>query len=59
MKSLLLTMDVIDEYRSDVFPSSLLKEIIEEEDLNFKALTNIPELPIFVDTQGFRLVKEK
>lgn len=57
VKSLQVTMKVVDEYRADVFPSFLLKNIVSEERLNFENLNNPPEFPIFMDTQGFR-VKE-
>ncbi len=57
VKSLKVTMKVVDEYRSDVFPSFLLKNIVSEEKLNFENLNNPPEFPTFMDTQGFR-VKE-
>lgn len=57
IRSLQVTMKVVDEYRADVFPSFLLKNIVSEERLNFENLNNPPEFPIFMDTQGFR-VKE-
>ncbi|NLZ24698.1 hypothetical protein GX888_03080 [Candidatus Dojkabacteria bacterium] len=58
VKSLQVTMRVVDEYRSDVFPSFLLKDIVDEEKLNFQSLSNPPEFPIFMDTQGFRMKKK-
>ncbi len=58
IKSLSVTMKVVDEYRSDVFPSFLLKEIMEEEKLPFSLIEGgRPNFPIFMDTQGFKLSK--
>lgn len=57
VKSLQVTMKVVDNYRADVFPSFLLKNIVSDENLKFESLNNPPEFPIFMDTQGFR-VKE-
>ncbi len=56
VKSLQVTMKVVDEYRSDVFPSYLLKDIVTEEKLNFEVLGNKPDFPVFMDTEGFRIL---
>lgn len=57
VKSLSVTMKVVDDYRADVFPSFLLDEIVEENHMNYKKLDGRPDFPIFMDTQGFRLNK--
>lgn len=58
IKSLSVTMKVVDEYRSDVFPSFLLKEMIEQEKLPYSLIEKgRPNFPIFMDTQGFKLSK--
>jgi hypothetical protein len=62
-KSLSVTMDVVERYRSDVFPSSQLKRITEQinHDSNkplFKELPNKPDFTIFLETIGFRLNKQ-
>jgi hypothetical protein len=62
-KSLSVTMDVVERYRSDVFPSSQLKRITEKinNDINkplFEELPNRPDFTIFLETVGFRLNKK-
>lgn len=59
VKSLTVTMKVVDDYRADVFPSFLLDGVIQEQGLNFSKLEGRPNFPIFMDTQGFRLSKKK
>lgn len=54
-KSLEVTMDVVEAYRDDVFPSYLLEGMIEESGFKYSKLTGRPDFPIFMDTQGFRL----
>ena len=55
IKSLSVTMKVVDEYRADVFPSFMLEDIVRENNLKYEKLEGRPNFPIFMDTQGFRL----
>ena len=51
-------MRVVEEYRSDVFPSSLLEEVVEEEKLPYSIIKEgKPEFPIFMETRGLKLNK--
>lgn len=53
--SLEVTMDVVEAYRDDVYPSYLLKDLVAGKNLKFSNLEGRPDFPIFMDTQGFRL----
>lgn len=55
VKSLSVTMKVVDEYRADVFPSFMLEDVVRENNLKYEKLEGRPNFPIFMDTQGFRL----
>jgi len=54
-KSLDITMEVVEAYRDDVFPSYLLKDIVKKNNFKFEEISGRPDFPIFMDTQGFRL----
>ncbi|MFA7143584.1 MAG: hypothetical protein WC175_06425 [Candidatus Dojkabacteria bacterium] len=61
-KSLSVTMDVVERYRSDVFPSTQLTRVVGNINRNanktvFEELTNKPDFTIFLETIGFRLNK--
>ncbi len=61
-KSLSVTMDIVERYRSDVFPSTQLDKVAEKVnmDLNktiFEELSNKPDFTIFLETIGFRINK--
>mgnify|MGYP001500569965 CR=1 FL=1 len=55
VKSLSVTMKVVDDYRADVFPSFMLEDVVRENNLKYEKLEGRPNFPIFMDTQGFRL----
>ncbi|MDD2637161.1 MAG: hypothetical protein PHW82_16860 [Bacteroidales bacterium] len=61
-KSLSVTMDVVERYRSDVFPSTQLNRVVKNINMNanktvFEELTNKPDFTIFLETIGFRVNK--
>lgn len=56
-KSLEVTMEVVEAYRDDVYPSYLLEGMIKENGFKYSKLDGRPDFPIFMDTQGFRLTK--
>jgi len=57
IKSLSVTMKVVDDYRADVFPSFLIEDIIRENSIKYEKLNGRPDFPIFMDTQGFKMLK--
>jgi len=58
VKSLEVTMEVVEAYRDDVYPSYLLEGMVKENNFRYSKLDGRPSsFPIFMDTQGFRLEK--
>ncbi len=58
VKSLEVTMEVVEAYRDDVYPSYLLEGMVKENNFRYSKLEGRPSsFPIFMDTQGFRLEK--
>ena len=58
VKSLEVTMEVVEAYRDDVYPSYLLEGMIKDNNFRYSKLDGRPDsFPIFMDTQGFRLEK--
>lgn len=59
LRSMRITTDVIEEYREDVYPSYLLKNLINEIDLssNFMELTGRPKSPLYISNAGFMIKK--
>lgn len=58
VKSLEVTMEVVEAYRDDVYPSYLLEGMVKENNFKYSKLEGRPSsFPIFMDTQGFRLEK--
>ncbi len=56
--SMKVTTDVIDEYRDDVYPSYMLKDLIKKEDLNsWVAMDDLPECPLYITNCGLVLKK--
>jgi hypothetical protein len=58
LNSIKITTTVIEEYREDVFPSYLLKDLlIDNQYKNFTNLTDIPKCPLYISNAGFILKK--
>ncbi len=59
MKSIKITTDVIEEYREDVYPSYLLKDLLMKEQLPFKSQSDIPQCPLYISNAAFILEKNE
>ncbi len=58
LKSMKITTDVIEEYREDVYPAYLIKNLIKKEKLtNWEMMLGLPSCPLYITNCGFRLVK--
>lgn len=59
LKSMRITTDVIEEYREDVYPSYLLKDLIIKNNLsqNFMELQGCPKSPLYISNAGFMIKK--
>lgn len=59
LKSMRITTDVIEEYREDVYPSYLLKGLIQKNNLstNFIELEGRPKSPLYISNAGFMIKK--
>lgn len=58
LNSIKITTTVIEEYREDVFPSYLLKNLLIDHQLtNFTNLTDTPKCPLYISNAGFILKK--
>lgn len=56
--SIKVTTEVIDEYRDDVFPSYMIKNLIKKDPLKvWKYLNDTPECPLYITNCGLVLTK--
>jgi len=59
MKSIKITTDVIEEYREDVYPSYLLKNLLMNNKLPFKSQSDVPQCPLYISNAAFILEKDE
>jgi len=59
LKSMRITTDVIEEYREDVFPSYLLKGMVEKQNLsnNIVEIEGKPKPPLYISNAAFVIRK--
>ena len=60
LKSIKITTNVIEEYREDVYPSYLIKDLLERNSLTmFKHQTDTPKCPLYITNTAFILLKNE
>ncbi len=58
LQSIKVTTDVINEYRDDVFPSYLVRDIAQRNSqYKWKVLNNLPDCPLYITNCGLVLEK--